>query len=76
MSSDLVRALLEGRAQGPRPVVLLPCTVTQVSPLLVSILGGDNIPAVSIAGAVYTVNAAANALMTNPGKPIILPIGP
>lgn len=62
-------------AQG-RPVFLLPCTVTQVSPLLVSIQGGDNIPGVSIAGATYTVNAAANALMTSPGKPIILPIGP
>jgi hypothetical protein len=66
------KTLLEQRG---KPVWLVPCTVTQTSPLLVTLLGETNIPAVSIAGASYSLGAA-NALMTSPGKPIILPIGP
>lgn len=58
-----------------RPVSLVPCTVTQVSPLLVSMLGASNLPGVSIPGAIYTVGDPANALLASPGKPIILPIG-
>ena len=65
------KTLLE---QQGKPVWLVPCTVTQVSPLLVTLLGGDAIPGVSIAGATYSLGAA-NALLTSPGKPIILPIG-
>lgn len=67
----LTRSLLE---QQGKPIYLVPCTVTQVSPLLVDILG-TNVPGVSIAGASYSLGAA-NALLTSPGKPIILPIGP
>lgn len=57
-----------------RPVTIVPCTVTQVSPLQVTILGGTGIPAVKIAGATYTVGQA-NALLCPPNQPIILPIG-
>jgi hypothetical protein len=67
----LTRTLLE---QQSNPVRLIPCTVTQLSPLLVTLLGGTNIPAVKIAGATYALGAA-NALVTSPGKPLILPIG-
>lgn len=66
------KSLLE---QQGKPMFLVPCTVTQVSPLLVDMLGGSSIPGVSIAGASYSLGAA-NALVTSPGKPIILPIGP
>ena len=69
---NFTRTLLE---QQGSPAFVVPCTVTQVSPLLVSMLGGSNIPAVSIAGATYSLGAA-NALCVSPGKPIILPIGP
>ena len=58
-----------------RPVTLAPCTVTQVSPLVVTLLGATGIPGVSIPGAIYTVGDPANALLASPGKPIILPIG-
>ena len=68
---SFTKTLLE---QQGRPVFIVPCTVTQVSPLLVTLLGGTNIPGVKIAGATYTLGAA-NALVTSPGKPIILPIG-
>lgn len=61
--------------QQAKPVYLVPCTITQVSPLQVSMLGATAIPGVSIPGCTYTVGAAANALLTSPGKPIILPIG-
>lgn len=66
------KALLE---QQSNPVYLVPCTVSQLSPLLVSLLGQDGVPGVSIAGATYSLGAA-NALLTSPGQPIIIPIGP
>ncbi|MGH1547981.1 hypothetical protein ACRAWB_01900 [Leifsonia poae] len=58
-------------------VFLAPCTVTQVSPLLVTVEGGTDVPGVSIAGATYSLGPA-NALMVDgrASKPIILPIGP
>lgn len=74
MVMPIVRALLERRPPST-PVSLVPCTVTSVSPLLVSIFGATGIPAVAVAGAVYTVGAPASALYSSPGKPIILPIG-
>lgn len=46
----LPKSLLE--AQG-KPVWIVPCTVTQVSPLLVDMLGGTGLPGVSIAGATW-----------------------
>ncbi|WP_434315831.1 hypothetical protein [Leifsonia sp. P73] len=67
------KQILERQA---KPLYLVPCVITQVSPLQVSMLGAANVPAVSIPGCTYTVNAPANALLTSPGKPIILPIGP
>lgn len=57
-----------------QPVRLVPCTVTQVSPLLITILGEPNVPAVKVAGGTYTL-AAANALIVASGKPIVLPLG-
>lgn len=69
---NLTRTLLE---QQGNPAFLVPCTVTATSPLTVTLLGRTGIPGVSIAGATYALGAA-NALLTNPGKPIILPIGP
>ena len=72
MVQALTKQLLEQQA---KPVYLVPCTITAVSPLQVSMLGGTY-PGVSIPGCTYTVGAAANALLTSPGKPIILPIGP
>lgn len=70
---SFTKTLLE---QQGTPAYIVPCTVTQTSPLLVSMLGEDGIPGVSIAGLTYTLMGAANALCVSPGKPIILPIGP
>jgi hypothetical protein len=67
----LARTILQ--AQG-RPVTIAPCTVTQITPLLVTVNGGTNIPAVKIAGATYALGQA-NALLCPPNQPIILPIG-
>jgi hypothetical protein len=69
----LTKTLLEQQAI---PASIVPCTITQVGPLQVTMLGQTNVPAVSVQGCTYTVNANAIALLTNPGKPIILPIGP
>jgi hypothetical protein len=68
----LTKTLLEQQA---KPVYLVPCTVTQLSPLQVSLLGQDAVPGVGLGGLTYSLGAA-NALLTTPGKPIILPIGP
>lgn len=66
------KSLLEQQA---KPIYLVPCVVTQVSPLQVSLLGQDGLPGVPLAGLTYSLGAA-NALLTSPGKPIILPLGP
>jgi hypothetical protein len=55
------------------PCRLVPCVVTRVSPLQITLLGESNIPAVKIAGATYSLGAA-NALVSSPSKPIVLPI--
>ncbi len=70
MPNPLSKALLE---QQGSPVYLVPCTVTQVTPLLITLLGATNVPAVKIAGGTYTL-AAANALVTKAGQPIVLPL--
>jgi hypothetical protein len=55
------------------PVRLVPCTVTTVTPLLVTILGQPGVSAVKINGATYTTGPA-NALLPQVGQPIVLPI--
>lgn len=56
---------------------LVPCTITQVSPLLVSMNGAANIPGERITGCDYAISSTANAFafLNSPGKPLILPIG-
>jgi hypothetical protein len=70
MTNALTRALLE---QQGSPVYLVPCTVTQVTPLLITLLGSTGVSAVKVIGATYTLNAAAVALVTKAGQPIVLP---
>jgi hypothetical protein len=57
-----------------RPVSMVPCTITSLSPLRVSINGATNILGVKLAGLTYSTGAAL-ALVTSPGTPVILPIG-
>lgn len=73
MVSPLARALSDD-GRNRRPVYLIPCTVTQVSPLLVDLGDGTPIQGVKIAGATYTLGAA-NALVFEGSTPIVLPIG-
>jgi hypothetical protein len=56
-------------------VRLMPCTIVTATPLTVNLGDGVAVPGVKIAGATYTNGAAANALMVEPGLPIVLPIG-
>lgn len=70
MVNPFSRALLE---QGS-PAMVVPCEVTQVTPLLITVLGSTAVPAVKIAGATYSLGAA-NALMVSGSSPIVLPIG-
>jgi hypothetical protein len=58
----------------PQPLYLVPVTVTQVTPLLVTYKGSTNIPAVKLAGCTYSLGVA-NALLSSPGHLIVLPIG-
>ena len=74
MTDPLSRSLAEATARPP----LRACTITQVSPLLVSFDGGvTSVPADKIAGATYSVAAFNNAraLMDSPNKPLVFPIG-
>lgn len=68
---DLSKAILS--LKGPQ-VSMVPCTVTGTSPLTVTIQGTANIPGVPIAGLTYSLGPAL-ALLTSPGRPVILPIG-
>jgi hypothetical protein len=67
---SFTRTLLESQGS---PCRVVPCTVTQLSPLLISLLGQVDVPAVKIAGADYSLGAA-NCLVASPSKPIVLPI--
>jgi hypothetical protein len=67
---SFTRTLLE---QQGSPCRIVPCEVTQVSPLLISLLGQANVPAVKVAGATYSLGFA-NAIVSSPSKPIVLPI--
>jgi hypothetical protein len=71
MPNPFSRVLLE---QQGSPVSLVPCTVTQVTPLLVTVLGATGVSAVKVAGATYSLGAA-NALFVSGASPIVLPIG-
>jgi hypothetical protein len=71
MPNPFSRALLD---QAGTPVSMLPCTVTQVTPLLITVLGATDVPAVKVAGASYSLGAA-NALFVSGASPIVLPIG-
>lgn len=69
--ADLSKALL---TQQTRTVSLVPCTVTSTSPLLITIFGLTNVPAVRVAGSTVSLGAA-NALVAQGTSPIVLPIG-
>lgn len=69
--ADLSKALL---TQQGRPVTLAPCTVTSTSPLLITVFGQPNVPAVRIANTTVSLGAA-NALLAPGTSPIVLPIG-
>jgi hypothetical protein len=69
MTSPLAKSLLEQQGD---PCFIVPCTVTQVTPLLITLLGQTNVPAVKVIGATYTLNAAV-AVVTKAGQPIVLP---
>lgn len=70
--SRLSKTLLERHGS---PVYVVPCTITQVTPLLISMAGGDNLPATKMLGLTYTLNAAALAYCTESGIPQVAPIG-
>jgi len=57
------------------PIYRVPCTIVQVTPLLVDMMGGTNLPATKVAGATYTLNAPALAYISATGVPQVLPIG-
>lgn len=71
MTNALTKALLE---QQSSPLGVVPCVVTQVTPLLITLLGEANVSAVKVAGLTYSL-ANANALISKTGQPIVLPIG-
>jgi hypothetical protein len=71
MTNALTKSLLE---QQVKPVHMVPCTVTTVTPMTVTLLGEPNIAGIKIPGATYSTGAAI-ALLTSPGKPLIIPIG-
>lgn len=72
MTSPLSRAL--SATDGARPVVMVPVTVTQVSPILIDFGDGSPVAGMKIAGATYTLGAA-HALMFEGGTPLVIPIG-
>jgi hypothetical protein len=56
---------------------LVPCQITQVNPLLVTLQGATGIPGEKLAGLAYSTSPTNNAyaLLKSPGKPLILPLG-
>lgn len=71
MPSPLVRAI---RDKTPPTPQMVPCTVTQLTPLLITLNGTANLPAVLIPGAFYSLGPAI-ALWQPPGVPLVIPIG-
>lgn len=70
--SRLSKTLLE--KHGAR-IYVVPCTIAQISPLLVNMAGGTNLPATKMLGLTYTLGAPALAYCTESGIPQIAPIG-
>lgn len=70
MPDPLVKSLSE------LPVGGMPaCTITQVTPLLVTFDGVTSVPGDKVAGLAYTLDGRCRALMDSPNKPLIIPIG-
>ena len=67
------KAILSALQTGSMP----PCTVTSLSPFLISMNGATGIPADHIAGLTYTLGAVNRnrALIDSPNKPLVIPIG-
>lgn len=74
MTNALSKAVLEQARQGV-PALLSIVTVTQVTPLLITLNGLANVtPAPKWSGCTYVLGPAT-AILTNPGIPIVLPNG-
>lgn len=74
MTSPLSKAILEQTRQGV-PALLTIVTITQVTPLLITLNGQPGIsPAPKWSGCTYVLGPAT-AILTNPGIPIVLPNG-
>lgn len=65
------RSLLEKHGE---QIYRVPCTIVQVTPLLIDMMGGTNLPATKIAGATYAVGGAAIAYVSASGIPQVAPI--
>lgn len=58
-----------------RQLRLVPCTITQLSPLQVQLASGEVVTGMRVIGATYTLGAPAVALWSPPSPPIIMLIG-
>jgi hypothetical protein len=74
MRPPRVSPVVKGILGQPQPVFMSPCVVTNLTPLTISMNGATGILAVKVLGATYSLGPA-NAITTNPGIPIVLPIG-
>jgi hypothetical protein len=70
MPSPLAKSLLE---QTGSPVEMDVCTVTQVTPLLITFRGTTNVPALKVAGLTYSL-AQAVVLSSKSSQLLVLPI--
>lgn len=70
-AQDASRLLLGAIAQAPE-LKLVPASITQVTPLLVTMLGATGVPGVKIASLTYTTGPAV-AIVAGPGNPLIIP---
>lgn len=71
MPNPFTRSLLD---QVGAPARVVPCQVTSITPLQISVLGATGVTGVKIAGGVYSLGPA-NALLISGASPIVLPIG-
>jgi hypothetical protein len=71
MSSPDTRAILERIG---RPLYKVPCLITQVTPLMVTI-NETSMPGLKVSGATYDVGPAI-ALVESPGLPLVIPTLP
>ena len=68
---EVSKALLDA-AESAKPLKMFPCVVTQISPLLITLLGETDIPAQKVSGLVYSLGTAS-ALLSSPGTPLVIP---